>query len=198
MGSLLMALVCFAFLGFILAIVIPIALKNEKKIDDARHNRWLSLDKYNISTSSSSSSAHYAYPPGPISMAQILLIVDEENQAVYVSTSPYLDFDRLPFSEIIGYETIIDDRVMDAVGRSVIGGILAGETGAIIGAMTAKKETLSYKLVIYRDNIQSPQLVITLIENRSESKNYQDAMNFASRIQATLKVIIHRNQFSGG
>lgn len=194
MESLLIAFVCFALVGVILAIIIPITSKNEKELEEARHNRWLSLDKYNIPPKTS---VTHSYPIGPNSIARIIFIVNEENQAVYISIDN-LDFICIPFAEIIGYETIIDDRVTDAVGRSVVGGILAGETGAIIGAMTAKSEVLSYKLVIYRDNIRFPQLVIALIRNRSESKNYQQATNFAAKIQATLKVIIHRNQSSGG
>ena len=45
-----------------------------------------------------------------------------------------------------------DSKVTGGIGRAVVGGVLAGDVGAFVGAMTAPEKIVSYKIVIYKNN----------------------------------------------
>lgn len=121
-------------------------------------------------------------------------IVDDFNKQVVLSTENTLI--KIPFHEIIGCEIFSDQEVAGGVGRALVGGILAGSTGAIVGAQTAKKHVNSYVVVIYRDNISTPQNEIVLINQKilTSDTNYSKAVSFAQDVNATVKAILSQNQ----
>ena len=101
----------------------------------------------------------------------------------------------IQYAEIIGCEIMVDSQVIGGIKRAVVGGILAGDTGAIVGATTAKKFITSYRVVIYTTSISSPQKVLTLISEQTETKdvNYSNASSFAEKVNATIKAILYKN-----
>lgn len=118
-------------------------------------------------------------------------IVDGRNKNIHILGKN----DRrtsIPFSKIIGCDIFTDSEVTGGIGRAVVGGILAGDTGAIVGAVTAKKHIMSYKIVIYCEDITTPQITITLISKKTatKDKDYQNAVAFASNVSASIKAII--------
>lgn len=118
-------------------------------------------------------------------------IVDDKNRFVHI-----LNKDRtgeaIPFREIIGCEIMTDSEVTGGIGRAIVGGVLAGEAGAVVGAVTAKKHIMSYKIVIYRSNIQTPTNEIVLIKEKKSTKDadYTNAVSFANKVNASIKAII--------
>lgn len=118
-------------------------------------------------------------------------IVDDNNKFVHILNKEGIG-QAIPFREIIGCEIVTDSEVTGGVGRAIVGGILAGETGAVVGAVTAKNHIMSYKIVIYRSNIQTPANVINLINEKKSTKDidYTSAISFANKVNASIRAII--------
>ena len=74
--------------------------------------------------------------------------------------------------------------------------MIAGDAGAIVGAATAKKQISTYGIRIYRKNIQSPTYEISLINMKiaTEAERYKSAVNFATKVCASIRAIISMDQ----
>lgn len=118
-------------------------------------------------------------------------IVDDKNSFVHILSKDGTG-EAIPFREIIGCEIMTDSEVTGGIGRAIVGGVLAGEAGAVVGAVTAKKHIMSYKVVIYRSNIQTPTNEIVLIKEKKSTKDadYTNAVSFANKVNASIKAII--------
>ena len=118
-------------------------------------------------------------------------IVDDKNKFVHILDKEGIG-QAIPFREIIGCEIVTDSEVTGGVGRAIVGGVLAGEAGAVVGAVTAKNHIMSYKIVIYRSNIQTPTNEIELINEKKSTKDidYTSAVAFANKVNASIKAII--------
>ena len=84
-----------------------------------------------------------------------------------------------------------------SAGNALTGAILAGTTGAIIGAAShSTKDVCSLLSVrIITNNVLNPSIVISLINNQinRNSSEYQFLLGQANAIYATLTAIIHEN-----
>lgn len=125
----------------------------------------------------------------------ICFFVDETHLKVFVFSNQE-DHYSIPFSEIIGCEIIADSKVTGGVGRAIVGGVLAGEAGAIVGAVTAKEYIMSYKVALYRNSTDSPRIDIDLIDKKTATNDtdFSAAVQFANNISATVKAIVYRNE----
>lgn len=122
-------------------------------------------------------------------------MLDEYNKIVYIySNSPRII--EIPFYKIIGCDIMVDSRVAGGVGRAVAGAILAGEAGAIVGATTAKEYIMSFKIIIYCNDLSTPQITLMLINEKTKTKSqdYAKATEFANKINASIKAILYMNQ----
>ena len=100
-----------------------------------------------------------------------------------------------PFSKIIGCEILTDSKVTGGIGRSIVGGVIAGDVGALVGVMTAPSKIVSYKIVIYLSDTLDPMIEIPLIEEKKSTKDtdYTDAVKFAESVNAVIKAIVYKN-----
>lgn len=122
--------------------------------------------------------------------------------------------EHIPFEKIIGFslnddtKTILQNETTytsttttstgSMLGRAVVGGVLLGGVGALAGATTAKKETVSipssgqttttikhkYSLYLNIDSISNPTRVIELGADTQKAQNLANVIN----------VIIQRNK----
>ena len=124
----------------------------------------------------------------------INFVVDDVGRAIYVSTDTF-HYHCIPFSKIIGSETIINNQTANEVKRAIVGGVLAGETGAMVGAVTAKDKIRTFQIVIYTNDVSEPEFTITLINKivTQNSDSYNRAVVFAQKVNATIKAIIYQN-----
>ena len=86
-----------------------------------------------------------------------------------------------------------DSKVVGGIKRAIVGGVLAGDTGALIGTMTAQPSIMSYKILIYLANIQNPTLELILINKKTKTKSadYSSAVDFSQKVLASIKAIVH-------
>ena len=120
-------------------------------------------------------------------------VVDNNQKRIIVSSAEAIT--EIPYDEVAGCEIFTNSAVSGGIGRAFVGGAIAGDTGAIIGAATAKEKIQSYKIVIYRNNIQTPSITISLIvsETKTDSFDYHNATKFATNVNASIKAIIAQN-----
>ena len=105
----------------------------------------------------------------------------------------------IPFEEIIGMEIMEDGISTNGVGRAIVGGILFGGVGAIVGSNTGKKTINSLSIVIYLNKISDPMIEIVITSsNTSNIKTdgiiYKNQINFARKMDATIRAIIANNE----
>ena len=132
-----------------------------------------------------------------------LIYLDNDAKTMLILSSEDIDHPkRLKFSDILSVEIIMDSTVIskksltDTIGRSVIGGAIAGNTGAIIGGTTSKSSSkdvcnLLQCIVTIRD-IQEPILNINLCHSKEGIKDVKrsDVYKQALLLMNTFSVII--------
>lgn len=143
------------------------------------------------------SATKFVYAPFSFEPTIARYSVQSSKKCVEVVLNEKQTFD-IPFGEIIGAEVLEDKEVRGSVGRAVVGGAIAGDVGAIIGASTTKKSVTTFIVRILTNNIQHPAYDIPLIKEKQEvgSKRYKDAIAFANDVQASIKSIVSSNQAS--
>lgn len=131
------------------------------------------------------------------------ILVFEDSSIIVINEKEY------DFSDIIGYNITDDKKEIissqksvtktstgNMIGRAVVGGVLLGGIGALAGAATAKKKTITntqpskiqhdYSINININSLSTPNVCIRLGANETGMKN---AVNL-------LNVIIKRNENS--
>lgn len=129
--------------------------------------------------------------------------VDLENQKIFIFMSNIEPF-IVNFSELVSCDIEIGKSPQlknNKVRNAVVGGLIAGPTGAIIGSGTTPvKEIITSVFVkIVTTNIENP--IITLVPFFSSSQIFSpeeigDALHFSEQIHATLQGIMHTNKLN--
>lgn len=104
------------------------------------------------------------------------------------------------FSDLLSYEFLEDDAVVisGGVGQALIGGAVFGAAGAIAGGITGKrvqkKRVDSLQIKITLNSFDCPCVLVPIISKptKTNSKEYQAAMNEAHQILSVLDVIAHK------
>lgn len=125
----------------------------------------------------------------------IRFIIDGEAKKILISQTSAV-FETIPYSEIIGCAIMADSKVTGGVGRAIVGGMIAGDVGAIVGAATAKPHIMSYKIVIYKNSVIAPTYEIPLIKTKvsEKDKDYINAVEFANNVTSIIKAVLWINQ----
>ena len=124
-------------------------------------------------------------------------IVDDLKQNIHIIDANN-NMVSIPYAHLLGCEVVQDNEVTGGIKRAIAGGIIAGGAGSIIGANTAKVKVTSFGIIIYQDDLSTPQIPITLIDKETK-KNHVDYINactFANEVTATIKLLIHRQEVS--
>lgn len=184
----------FAFVAlsiglFILLIVLIIRSRNAIKKNKIKQDNYLSKEGVTYSK------VLEWYPRFKENLFRV--IVDDKKGYIYVSKGIDPEhFDRIPYSEILDYQLVLNNKVESGLGGAIVGGILAGGAGAIIGNKIASK-TYVYTLeaVIYRDNISKPRYVFDFVKKANGGKakitdpDMQAALAFAEDLNSIIKSV---------
>ena len=172
-------------------VLIPLAVESHENTETLRATQRDEQDNF-IMQNNITISKEYTYKT-PLNDVNIRVIFDNINKNIFIAeTSKY--FYKIPFSKIIGCEIMTDSQVTGGVKRAIVGGVLAGEVGAAVGAITAKKHIMSYKIVLYLNDIDKPKKELELIKTKKSTKDndYINAVKFAENISATVKAIMYQ------
>jgi len=180
--------------GWILAAVItfvlmPLGVVQSNDTQNLRVRQQVEQQDF-ISKNNIRRSAEYTYQD-KLNSKKILFVVDKSKQKIYISETSS-KFKEYAFKDILGCEIVADSQVTGGIKRAIVGGVLAGDAGAVVGAVTAKPHIMSYKLVLYLRNISAPKVEIELITQKTKTKDadYTNAVSFAENVVATVKAIL--------
>lgn len=145
-----------------------------------------------------------------IKSAATAFVADKDNtkyMAVY-ETERRIEFsswDKVGFDEIYAVELVIDNQITiekSGLGRAVVGGIFAGEAGAVVGAVTgtSKQKSKAQKIdvVLKLKNINKPAIVLTYFDYdkvKNFRKEYIEHLRnsmfvFATQIVNTIDAVL--------
>lgn len=130
------------------------------------------------------------------------LRIDNQNRKIAICDMKTGSIDIINFSELIECQILEDSNVImqGGVGRAIIGGALAGNVGAIVGANTRKSKSMIEKLQIriVTNNINQSLYMINIINYPVEriSSIYKEGMEFANNVYATIQSIISKSSNS--
>lgn len=191
-------------IGCLLALLIFPALiiwakitKNDRKttIEARQRDQNYDLNRANITRT-----ADYSWNSG-LNDHYYRVIVDDTAKELVIfegvlKKSEFEEYTKtIPYSEIIGFSILTDEQVSGGVGRAIVGGMLAGGVGAVVGAVTQKKQISSYKAIMYKNTISEPNYMFTFTGPRKTTDlDYVQAKDFAEKINSTVKAIIANNE----
>ncbi|MFR9553411.1 MAG: SHOCT domain-containing protein [Rikenellaceae bacterium] len=170
------------------AIIASQKLIEEKFIDDFATTKHISC-------------LHYLYP-------SYCFFVDSDSRkvAIVLFENDKINIYQIDFSSIVSIEqikngtTIYQKSTSGAIGRALVGGVLAGGVGAIVGGSTAKqngKEKCTSLLTkIQLNDIANPSIEIVWYKDKQGYENIEDS-DFYTQAQKTLdmfKAIIATNE----
>lgn len=180
------------FAALITFVLLPLGMVQENEKQDLRKQQKAEQQDF-ISANNIRCNAEYKYQD-KLNNINIRFIVDKTKQSIFISETSR-NFKEYAFGDILGCEIVADSQVTGGIKRAIVGGILAGDAGAIVGATTAKPHIMSYKLVLYLRDIANPKTEIELITQKTKTKDtdYINAVSFAENVVATVKVILDMN-----
>lgn len=142
-------------------------------------------------------------------------VIDEKNglnvavcqkyQKLLIYQKPTI-FNSESFHEAISFSSIVDCEVLEdnetvlkgGLGRAAIGALIAGETGAIVGATTRSSSSMvnSMCIRIITNDILNPYHPIQIINTPTERKSndYKEKYRIAQEVYATAIAIVHNSR----
>ena len=171
--------------------------KNKKLVNDELEKEFLQQNNIIVTKEYCYSDSYYENNVSLSDCVRVRFIIDQKHQKIVILSMKDDNWEIIDFSDLIGDEIVVDNEVVGGISRAVVGGVLAGGAGAIVGAMTAKKHIMSYKVVIYKRDLDNPKTEMQLISKKTTSKDkyYLNAVEFSNNISATIKAIINMNSY---
>lgn len=130
------------------------------------------------------------------------MAINKEKKELYFLFNDELD-------KLIKYESIIECEIIEnsnvvnsgGIGRAIVGGLIAGDSGAIVGANTRKSKNIVSSLLIriVTKEIDEPLYTLELLDYQIDTNKqlyanfYKQAMEFANNVYATIQAIIKDN-----
>lgn len=189
-----MGWIILLFIVMIIIITVVTSANHKEKVQTHTDSKQSFIKSENITISN-----EYSHKGDGISLLDVSVIADNKKHAIYISQSLGAYY-CIPFASIIGCELFIDDNHSGGIGRAVVGGLIAGEAGAIVGAVTAPKKVKKYDIVIYVQSVSNPKRTISLmtgnVKHNTSSSEYKAADAFARNIVALVKTIVSINSDS--
>lgn len=150
---------------------------------------------YNASTKKMAEAKSFT----PTKIAGNALQVDEKTKRWRIHSSANI----YNFHDIADFELLEDGESIvkgGGIGKTLVGGILFGGTGAVVGAVATKKERKSVcnsmKVKITLKNLQLPVTYINLIETATlkNSSDYRDKAQEAQEILSVLQLMCNEER----
>lgn len=124
------------------------------------------------------------------------ILIDSQNKQIAICNYLKPELKVLPFSALLSCEIIENNTVVmkGGIGRAIVGGVIAGKTGAIVGAATrgsqSVTENLSIKIIT--SDVNESLIIIPLItqETKHDSDFYKKIWAVSQEVHSTLTSII--------
>lgn len=124
------------------------------------------------------------------------ILVDTSGKQIAVCDYLKTELKILPFSALLSCEILEDNAIImkGGVGRAIVGGVIAGSTGAVVGATTRNSKSVAHSLIIkiITSDINDSLVTIPLIteETKRDSDMYKKMWTIAQEVHSTITSII--------
>lgn len=132
---------------------------------------------------------------------QCTVKIDENNKKIAIcNVKPTSKVETIEFAKICECEIIEDSNTIlkGGIGRALVGGLIAGSTGAIIGANTRNSKNVvnDLHIRILTKDINNSFFIIPVIqsETKKDSFIYKYSIDFANNVYSTIIAIIKSNE----
>ena len=117
--------------------------------------------------------------------------VSEDRKTAYLRNGPKNESVSVPVSFIIGCDIIRDPVRVGTLGRTIVGGVVAGGWGAVAAGNMGKQYRDSVRLVVFLRDPAHPRFEYRLLDGHVAYPNfqYEDMMKFAEDVEATVKAL---------
>ena len=187
------------FIVLILIVCVIICFKDGKKQTGEIQTTKSQWEKYIKSKQIIvDKSYEFIYTPDIVEhLREYKFIVDKTNKNIHIFNGKYLTYYTIPFSEISECEIVDDSKIMGQIGSAIGGYLVAGEAGAVVGAMSASEFCKDYKIIIYCKNIDNPKITLWLLDQKTnrDTYGYKAAKAFAENVLASIKAIVSIGEF---
>lgn len=120
-------------------------------------------------------------------------IADDLTRTVYMySDRTSESFVAVPYHGIWGMNVFQDGMETGSIGRSIVGGMFAGDVGAYLGATRGTHYITSYKAVVGIKSVSNPKFEFVFFDGpriSQVSSTYNEARDFVNEMQATINAI---------
>ena len=125
----------------------------------------------------------------------VAYVANSKNQKIIVIYENN-NYKEIPFENIIGCQVSENKSISSSIGRAIVGGIIAGETGAIIGATNKPEIVSSYMVSIFLNTIDEPKYDIELIKKPIPRNHiaYGEALKFSNYVHASIESILSNSE----
>lgn len=117
--------------------------------------------------------------------------VSEDRKTAYLRNGPKNESVTVPVSSIIGSSIVRDPVPVSNLGRTIVGGVVAGGIGAVVAGNSAPQHRDSVRLVVYLSDPKNPRFEYRLLDGHIAYPEFQykDMMKFAEEVSATIKAL---------
>jgi hypothetical protein len=115
---------------------------------------------------------------------------NNKSRTITIKSKEFLNL-IIKYDDIVNVEYIENGNSTMSVGNVIGGAILAGSTGAIIGAMNKKQKITSRKIKFTLNNFNNPSFELDLVWYGLNASYGIDTMTEVNKLIDTLKYIIN-------
>lgn len=128
--------------------------------------------------------------------------VDEENKKIILikdaSCNGKVDIQTVSFEDLIGFDSAPNYVKSSPVKRAIVGGALAGDVGAVVGATTKSNKIISYELNFHTKIISNPCITMNIYHHEIDPGCNQLTLNqlksFVQKVENSMRAILHTNE----
>lgn len=124
------------------------------------------------------------------------ILIDSQNEQIAICDYLKSNLKILSFFALLSCEILESDTVVmkGGVGRAIVGGAIAGDTGAIVGAATRSSQSVveSLTIKIISSDVNESLVMIPLItrETKRDSDAYKKMWEIAQEVHSVITSII--------
>lgn len=185
-------------------------IKAEKYKKDYTQGKQQFSERFNVSKSFQLVFTSFKMKTSSKDAPEIQLDCSIPNKAFYIDNInnkiAFFDKKQLLTYNIYNSNTFIDCELLEdnstimknGIGRAVVGGIIAGGTGAIVGATTRKSRNVvsSIRIRIITNDATNALIELDILETEIErnAEDYKKAFKFANEIYASVVSLMEKNK----
>lgn len=117
--------------------------------------------------------------------------VSEDGKTAYLRNGPKNPSVAVPASSITGCGVFKDPVPVKNLGRTILGGMIAGGMGAVVAGNTGRQSRNTVRMVVFMNDPSRPRFEYRLLDGHVaySRSQYEEAMKYAEDVSAAVKAL---------